>query len=341
MQSNMIKEAIQIVAKKEDMTEAQTREVFEEIMSGKILPHDIEKLLVGLRDKGETVDEICGAAKVMREKALRIDAGSGVILDTCGTGGSGINTFNISTAAAFVIAACGIKVAKHGNRSASSHCGSADVLEALGVDIDLPPEAVARCIKDIGIGFLFAPKFHLAMKYAAGPRKAVGGKTIFNLLGPLSNPAGATHQVMGVCDPKLTQVMAGVLKNLGSKRAIVVCGSDSLDEITITGKTRITQLNNGAIDTFDISPEDFGVKRAALDDIKGGGAGDNAQIFLSIFNGEKSPRRDIVLMNAGAGLVCAGIAENFKKGVSLAAEAVDSKRALDKLNKLISASGKA
>jgi len=336
----MIKEAIEKARRRVNLTEAETCEVFSEIMAGRVASEDMVKLLKALRDKGETIDEICGAAKVMREKAVRIDAGPGIVLDTCGTGGSGINTFNISTAAAFVIAACGVKVAKHGNRGASSNCGSADVLETLGVNIDMPLETVAQCIKDVGIGFLFAPKFHLAMKYAAGPRKAAGGKTIFNILGPLSNPAAATHQVIGVCDPKLTEIIAAVLKNLGSKRALVVCGSDLLDEITITGKTRITELSNGKIKTYNVLPEDFGMKKAGLEDIKSDSVSENAKILLSVLRGEKSPRSDITLMNAGAGLVCAGLAPDFKKGASLAAEAIDTGSALDKLKNLILASSK-
>ncbi len=335
----MIQEAIKKILKKIDLTEAETREVFNEIMSGKASPADIEAFLLALKNKGETVDEISGAAKVMREKAVHIDAGPGIVVDTCGTGGSGINTFNISTAAAFVVAACGVKVAKHGNRSASSHCGSADVLEALGVDIDMPPEMAAKCIKDLGIGFLFAPKFHLAMKYAAGPRRAVGGRTIFNILGPLSNPAGATHQVVGVCDPGLTEVIAGVLKNLGSKRALVVCGSDRLDEVTITGITRITELKDGNIGTYNISPEEIGIKRAGLEDIKGGTAKENAGILLSVLKGERSPRREIVLLNAAAALVAGLKAGNFKEGIALAGDSIDSGRAVDLLNRLIGMKG--
>jgi len=336
----MIREAIEKVVKRINLTEAEMRGVFDEIMSGRRAPEEIQAFLSALKMKGETVEEIAGAAKVMREKAVRIDVGRGIVLDTCGTGGSSINTFNISTAAALVVAGRGIKVAKHGNRSASGHCGSADVLEALGVKIDIPPEAVAGCIKEIGIGFLFAPVFHSAMKHAAAPRKAIGGKTIFNILGPLSNPAHATHQVIGVCDAKLTEVMAAVLKNLGTKRALVACGSDSLDEITITGKTKITELKGGGVNTYYVSPEDFGMKKAGLEDIKGYGAKENADILLSVLKGEKSPRRDIVLMNAGAGLLCVDAAKDLKEGSHLAAEAIDSGAALEKLHKLIELTNK-
>lgn len=331
----MLQEAITKVAKRIDLTEAETRKVFEEIMSGGAASEDIARFLKTLREKGETVEEIAAAAKVMRERAVRIDAGGGIVLDTCGTGGSGINTFNISTAAALVVAGCGVKVAKHGNRSASGHCGSADVLEALGVKIDMLPGDVARCIKEIGMAFLFAPTFHSAMKYAAGPRKTIGGKTIFNILGPLSNPAGATHQVIGVCDAKLTEIMAGVLKNLGTKRALVVCGSDSLDEITITGKTKVTELKDGGIKTYYVSPEEFGIDKARLADIKGGSKEENADITLSILKGESGPRRDIVLLNAAAALVVAHRAKDFKEGIELAEKSIDSGRALEKLQLLI------
>jgi len=330
----MLKKAIEKITKRIDLTEAETRGVFEEIMSGKAAASDIALFLKALREKRETVEEIAAAAKVMREKAVRIDAGGNTVLDTCGTGGSGINTFNISTAAAFVVAGCGVKVAKHGNRSASGHCGSADVLEALGVKIDILPKDVARCIKEIGVAFLFAPIFHSAMKYAAAPRKAIGGKTIFNILGPLSNPAGATHQVIGVCDAKLTEVMAAVSRSLGTKKALVVCGSDSLDEITITGKTKVTELKKGSINTYYISPEDFGMKSSSLEDIKGYGAKENADILILVLKGEKSARRDIVLMNAAAGLLCVNIAKDFSEGSRLAAEAIDSGAALEKLNQL-------
>lgn len=332
----MIKETIEKVVRKIDLTEAETREVFNEIMSGKAAPADIKAFLEALRKKGESVAEITAAAKVMRASSARIDAGGDTVLDTCGTGGSGISTFNISTAAAFVAAGCGVKVAKHGNRSASQQCGSADVLEALGVKIDIAPERVAKCIHETGIGFMFAPLFHTAMKYAALPRKELGGKTIFNILGPLSNPAGATHQVVGVYSPQLTEIIAGVLKNLGSKRAFVVHGMDGLDEITITDGTKISELRDGRIDTYDIKPKDFGLKKARLEDIKGSSAKENAEMLLSVLKASATPaRRDIVLANASAGLVCAGRSKNFKEGVKLAAESIDSGRALDKLSKLI------
>ncbi|MDP3730312.1 MAG: anthranilate phosphoribosyltransferase [Candidatus Omnitrophota bacterium] len=332
----MIREAIEKVAGKIDLTETETREVFEDIMSGKAASADIKAFLEALRKKGETVTEITAAARVMRERSVRIDVGPDAVLDTCGTGGSAINAFNISTTAAFVVAGCGVRVAKHGNRSASQQCGSADVLEAIGVKIDISPELVTQCIHEAGIGFMFAPVFHAAMKYAASARKELGGKTIFNILGPLSNPAGAAHQIIGVYDVKLTETMAEVLKNLGSERAFVAHGMDGLDEITIADKTKISELKGGRVDTYDVGPEDFGLKKARLEDIKGGDVKENAGMLLSVLKGSAVPaRRDIVLANASAGLICAGRSKNFKEGVKLAAESIDSGRALDKLSKLI------
>jgi anthranilate phosphoribosyltransferase len=331
----MIKEAIEKVGKRIDLSEAEMRACFEEIMSGKAAHADVAAFLDGLRKKGETVEEITAAALVMREKSVRIKVDDGAVLDTCGTGGTGLNTFNISTLAALVVAGCGVKVAKHGNRSASCQCGSADVLEALGVKIDIAPDMAAKCVKDIGIGFMFAPLFHAAMKYAARPRKELGGKTIFNILGPLSNPAGATHQVIGVYGAKLTEVMAGVLKNLGSNRAFVVHGTDGLDEVTITDETKVSELNEGRVKTYEVTPEDFGLKKARLEDIKGASPKQNAEIIISILKGERSARRDIVLANAAAGLVCAAKAEDFKEGVKLAGESIDSGKALEKLQRLI------
>lgn len=345
----MIREAIEKVVKNIDLSEQEMREVFEEIMSGKATYAQIGAFVTALRMKGETVDEITGAARTMREKSVHIMAGKKVvdidrddinideetIIDTCGTGGTGTNTFNISTTVAFVVAGCGLKVAKHGNRSASSQCGSADVLEALGVKLDVGPDMVQRCIMEIGIGFMYAPLFHNAMKYAVTPRKEIGIRTIFNVLGPLSNPANATSQVLGVYEPKLTEILAHVLKNLGTRRAFVVHGMDTLDEITITGKTKVTELKDGRIRTYYITPEKFGVKRAALDDIRGGDARENAEAVLSVLKGERGPKRDVVLLNAAASLVCGFKAKDFKEGMRLAADSMDSGRALEKLLNLI------
>lgn len=330
----MIKEAIEKVSRKIDLAENETRSCFDEIMSGQATPAQIGALLTGLRIKGETVEEITGAAKVMREKAVRINVGKDV-LDTCGTGGSLINTFNISTTAAFIVAGCGVRIAKHGNRSASSECGSADVLEALGVKIDITPDMVQRSILEIGIGFMYAPLFHTAMKYAAAPRKEIGIRTIFNILGPLSNPAGATHQVVGVYSPGLTLPLAHVLKNLGTKCAFLVHGMDKLDEVTITGKTKVTELRSGKIETYYVTPKDFGLASARLDDIEGGNAKENAEIITAVLKGERGPKRDVVLMNASTGLVCIGQAKDLKAGTALAAESIDSGLAFEKLSKLI------
>ena len=345
----MIREAIEKVVRGIDLSEAQMREAFEEIMSGKATYAQIGAFVTALRMKGETVEEITGAAKVMREKSVHIGAGKSsidigrddinideeTIVDTCGTGGGPTNTFNISTTVAFVVAGCGLKVAKHGNRAASSRCGSADVLEALGVKLDVDPDMVRKCIQEIGIGFLYAPLFHNAMKYAVVPRKEIGIRTIFNLLGPLSNPAGATSQVLGVYDAKLTETIARVLKRLGSKRAYVVYGMDTLDEITVTGKTRVSELRLGRVRSYFITPEKFGMKKARLDDIAGGDANENAAITLSVLKGETGPRRDVVLLNTSAALNAGGRAEDFKSGIKAAAESIDSGRALDRLMRLI------
>ncbi|MBI5124084.1 MAG: anthranilate phosphoribosyltransferase [Candidatus Omnitrophica bacterium] len=330
----MIQKAIEKAVKNIDLNENEMRAAFEEIMSGLAAHVDIVSFLKALKAKGETIDEITGAAKVMREKSVRIDAGEGLV-DTCGTGGSGLDTFNISTTAAFVSAGAGIKIAKHGNRSASSQCGSADVLEALGVNLKAGPDIVEKCIKEIGIGFLFAPLFHGAMKHAVAPRREIGTRTIFNILGPLSNPANASSQVLGVYVESLTEVMANVLKKLGSRRALVVHGMDGLDEITITGKTKVTELNKGKIRTYYISPEEFGLKKAKLEDIRGEDIKKSAYILLSILKGAKGAPRDVVLLNAAAALLAASRANDFKDGIRLAEDSIDSGRALEKLERLI------
>ena len=336
----MIIEATEKVSRHIDLSEYVTRKVFEEIMSGLAPTVRIKSFITALRDKGETVEEIAGAAKIMREKALKIDAGGGAVVDTCGTGGSGLATFNISTAAAFVVAGCGVKVAKHGNRGASSPCGSADVLEALGVNINAGAGITQRCIREIGIGFLFAPLFHSAMKHAAQVRKEIGTRTIFNLLGPLSNPASARNQVVGVYNADLTVTIARVLKKLGARRAFVVHGMDGLDEITITGRTKVSELRGGRVKTCYVTPETFGLNTAKISDIKGGTAAENARILLSVLKGSPGPARDVVLLNAAAALTAAGRAKNFKEGIRLAAESIDSGSAMDKLKRLIKMTGK-
>jgi len=348
-----IKEALQKIIKAQNLSLDETKDVFEQIMSGQASDAQIGAFITALRLKGETAEEITGAAQIMRNKAVKLDVNAGVdidaedinideetIVDTCGTGGSGTNTFNVSTACAFLVAGCGLKVAKHGNRSVSSQCGSADVLKELGVNIDLEPKKVAQCVKNIGIGFLYAPLFHGAMKYAIGPRREIGIRTIFNVLGPLTNPAGANSQVLGVYDDHLTQTIAEVLKNLGIKRAFVVCGANTLDEITITGQTRISELKDKDIKTYNIKPEDFNIKTCSLDEIKGGNSEDNAKIITDILNGKEGAKRDIVLLNSAAALVAGNLAKDFSEGINMAAESIDSKKALKKLEELKEISNK-
>lgn len=336
-----IRKAIALVISGNDLSEDEMIMVMDEIMSGAATPAQIGSFITALRMKGETVAEITGAVKVMRRKATPIEAGSesttnAVILDTCGTGGDGSGTFNVSTASAFVAAGAGITVAKHGNRSISSKCGSADVLEAAGVNLGLEADDVSRCIREVGIGFLFAPALHGAMKYAIGPRKEIGVRTIFNILGPLTNPAGANVQVMGVFSSELTEPLAKVLHNLGTGRALVVHGEGNLDELTTTGQTRVTELHNNEILTYHVSPESVGLERSTLPDLKGGDTAEEAAVQLrSILAGEKGPKRDMVLLNGGASLMVGGLAGDLAGGVKLAAEIIDSGQALAKLNALV------
>ena len=331
----MIKEAIAKVVNREDLNEPQMMEVMDEVMEGKATPAQIAAFITALRIKGETIDEVTGAARIMRRKATRIDARSPIIVDTCGTGGDGMKTFNISTTAAFVVAAAGLTVAKHGNRAVSSGCGSADVLEALGVKIDAQPEIVEECIHQIGIGFLFAPKLHGAMKYAIGPRREIGIRTIFNMLGPLTNPAGATSQLIGVYDPRLTEMFAGVLKNLGTKTAFVVHGSDGLDEATVTGKTRVTELKNGLINTYDIDPTSFFGDIFPGMALLGGDASVNAEITKSVLTGSSGACRNIVVLNAALAIMAGEKAGTIKDGIKIAQECIDSGAAIKKLQALI------
>ena len=344
----MIRKAIARVVEREDLTEAEMIEVMDQIMSGAATPAQIASFITALRMKGETVDEITGAARVMRDRALPIRVGKSVlgidrdeinldretILDTCGTGGSGTNSFNISTTVAFVVSACGVKVAKHGNRAVSSSCGSADVLEALGVNLDVTPETVERSISEIGIGFLFAPALHGAMKHAIGPRREIGIRTIFNILGPLTNPAGADCQVMGVYRSDLVEKLAGVLHKLGCRHGFVVHGSDGMDEMTITGETLVAEVTPSGVKLSTITPEQLGLSRCDMAALKGGDATANAVIVRSVLAGEKGPRRDIVLLNAAYALVAAGKTATPTEGMLLAAEAIDSGRALQQVEKL-------
>jgi anthranilate phosphoribosyltransferase len=326
----MLKEAINLLVQGKNLSENEMAECMKEIMEGRATDVQIGAFLTALRMKGETVEEITGAARIMREKAARIDAPAGVV-DTCGTGGDMSHTFNISTTVAIIVSACGVPVAKHGNRSVSSQSGSADVMEALGVKIDLLPEKVEKCLFNTGFGFLFAPLFHPAMKYAIGPRREMGIRTIFNILGPLTNPAGAKRQILGVFSDKLTELLAKVLGNLGAVNAMVVHGEDGLDEISVSNRTRVSRLKDGKVENFYIGPEDFGISKTEIKYILGGNKDENAAITLSILNGEKGPRRDIVLMNSAAALMVAGKAEDFRTGLNIAAEAVDSGMAIKKL----------
>ncbi|MGC9976913.1 MAG: anthranilate phosphoribosyltransferase [Syntrophales bacterium] len=331
----MIKEAIAKVVMREDLNEPEMMQVMDEVMEGKATAAQIAAFITGLRIKGETIEEVTGAARIMRRKATRIDARAPIIVDTCGTGGDGMNTFNISTTAAFVVAAAGLTVAKHGNRAVSSGCGSADVLEALGVNISAQPEIVEECIHQIGIGFLFAPKLHGAMKYAIGPRREIGIRTIFNMLGPLTNTAGATSQLIGVYDPRLTEMFAGVLKNLGTRTAFVVHGSDGMDEATVTGRTRVTELKKGLINTYDIDPTFLFGDVFAGDTLLGGDASLNAEITKSVLTGNNGACRNIVVLNAALAIMAGEMAHTVKEGILIAQECIDSGAAVKKLQALI------
>lgn len=330
----MIKEAISKVVERVDLTEAEAEAVMREIMEGVATPAQIASYITALRMKGESVSEITGSARVMREKVSRVCVNDPLVVDTCGTGGDQMQTFNISTAAALIVAGRGVTVAKHGNRSVSSACGSADVLKAIGVQIDLPPDRVEACINEIGIGFLFAPLFHEAMKHAVLPRRETGIRTIFNILGPLTNPAGASIQVLGVFAPALTDLLAKVLLNLGSRHCFIVHGMDGLDEITITGKSRVSEGKGGRVITYHLEPQDFQLSNGSLKDLTGGDAAVNAAILLSILKGEKGPKREVVLMNAAPALVAAGKAKTLQEGLALAAESIDSGAAMEKLDAL-------
>ena len=345
----MIKDAIGKVVLQQDLLEAEMIEVMNQIMGGEATPAQVGAFITALRMKGETIEEIAGAARVMRDHATPIRVGKALdidreeinldretILDTCGTGGSGTKSFNISTTVAFVVSACGIKVAKHGNRCISSACGSADVLEALGVNLNVTPQQVESCINDVGVGFLFAPALHGAMKHAIGPRREIGIRTIFNILGPLTNPAGADRQVLGVYDERLVELLAKVLAKLGCHRGFVVHGLDGMDEITLTGPTRIAEIIEGSVTLSTIEPEDFGLCRCLLSDLQGGDAEENAAIVRGILDGHDGPKRDVVLLNAAYALVAAGVAESVPVGLERARNAIDEGLAKAKLEGLVS-----
>ncbi|HCS47422.1 MAG: anthranilate phosphoribosyltransferase [candidate division Zixibacteria bacterium RBG_16_53_22] len=348
----MLKDALYKVVTGQDLTEGEMVAAMEAIMEGQATEAQIGAFITALRMKGETVVEITAAAKVMRAKGTRIPMGDNLvdldrdeinvewetIVDTCGTGGDATQTFNVSTTTAFVAAGAGLRVAKHGNRAVSSRCGSADVIEALGINLVLTPEQVAQCINEVGIGFLFAPQLHGAMRFAIGPRREIGIRTIFNILGPLTNPAGANVQVLGVYAPSLTDRLAQVLRNLGTRSAFVVFGEGSFDEISIVGRTRVSELRDGQVCTYSITPEDFGIKRASLADIKGGDVFENAKIVRRVLQGEGGPREDMVALNAAAVFIAAGMSLDFPGGIALARDVIHTGKALGKLEALVAKS---
>ncbi len=330
----MIPAVLEKLSRSEHLSAAEGEAIMEHIMSGQATGAQIGALLMALRMKGETAEEIGGFARTMRRHCVRIETNRQDLVDTCGTGGDGLDTFNISTAAALVAAAAGVPIAKHGNRSVSSACGSADVLVELGVNIDLPPAAVGECIDQIGLGFLFAPNLHPAMKHAIGPRREMGVRTVFNLLGPLTNPAGAARQLLGVFSPEWVEPMAEALSKLGAERAMIVHGLDGLDEISTMGETLVAELADGQIDTYHLTPETLGVPTAQPDSLIGGDTTQSAGILLSVLEGKRGPRYDIVMANAGAAIYVGGVAGDLNEGMQLAAQALDSGAALAKLQAL-------
>lgn len=325
-----------------DLSGEEAERAMEMVMDGEATPAQVASFLTALKMKGETVEEISAFARVMRKFATRISPKvDGLLVDTCGTGGDKVKTFNISTIAAFVASGAGVGIAKHGNRSVTSKSGSADLLEALGVKLELSPEKVEKLIEEVGIGFMFAPLFHKTMKHAVGPRKEIGIRTVFNILGPLTNPAEAQAQVLGVFKPELTEVMAGVLRNLGVKHALVIHGMEGLDELSIAGESRVSELRDGKIDTYTVTPEDFGIERAEISSVVGGSPGENARTTLSLLkDGLKGAERDIVLMNSAAAIYVGGRAETLEEGVELAEESIDSGEAYSKLKGLVESSVK-
>jgi len=321
----------------EDLDFNQSTDLMNEIMEGKLSLTQISALLVALRMKGESPVEIAGFAKTMRAKTHSIDVAKDLLVDTCGTGGDGKNTINVSTAAAFVVAACGGKVAKHGNRSVSSKCGSADVLDALGVNINVDQKIVQDCIENVGIGFLFAPNWHPAMKFVVPVRKELGIRTVFNILGPLTNPAGAKYQIIGCFDKEFASKMSQALKEpeLGIERAFVVHGFDGMDEVTTTDKTYIYEVKNNLVDEYEFDPTDYGIQLATQKDLEGGSAEDNAQLIKDILSGEKSPKRDIVVVNAAFAILACGLVENIDEAIKLCQEKIDDSSAMKKCEELI------
>ena len=335
----MIREAIGQLVVGQDLSAAQAEAVVNEIMSGEATPAQIGSFMTALRLKGETVEEIAGCVRAMRSNAIPVRPRTTLLVDTAGTGGDGAHTYNISTTAAFVIAGAGLAVAKHGNRAVSSKAGSADVLMALGVNIQLTPAQAAASIDTIGIGFLFAPNLHPAIKHTIGPRRELGIRTVFNILGPLSNPAGANVQLLGVYDPALTSIMANVLQTLGGKAAFVVHGAGGLDELNTLGPNRVSQYDASGMRHYELDPQDLGLARATLADLHGGTPEENAGILRQILSGEQGPRRDTVLLNAAAALVAAGLAGDMKEGLKLGAEAIDAGKANKKVDELVEFTG--
>jgi anthranilate phosphoribosyltransferase len=350
MTSPIITEAVRALIDRRDLTRIEAAAAMDAIMSGAATNAQIAAFLIALRMKGETVEELIGFAQVMRQKAVKVRAHGEeigltgtdreMLIDTCGTGGDAAGTFNVSTATAFVVAGTGIKVAKHGNRSVSSLCGSADVVETLGISLDLTPAKVGRCIDEVGIGFLYAPLLHTAMKHVMAARREMGVRTVFNMLGPLTNPASANAQVIGVYSASLTEPLARVLAELGTYRAFVVHGSDNLDEISNTGDSKISEVREGVVRTYTVRPEDFGLARASITELQGGDREQNAEIIREILAGTPGPKRDIVLMNAAAALVAGARARDLKEGVSVAARSIDSGAAKEKLGALAALSHK-
>ena len=322
------------IIKREDLSETEMADMMNTVLTGQATEAQIGAMMAALATKGETFEELAGAAQAMRRNARRIQAVGSPVVDTCGTGGDGAQTFNISTTTAFVVAGCGVTVAKHGNRSVSSKCGSADVLEALGVKLDTAPEIVEEAVQDIGIGFLFAPLYHSAMRFAAKPRQELGVRSIFNMLGPLTNPASATCQLLGVFAPELTEMFARALNLLGVQSAMVVHGHDGLDEISVCASTRVSELKDGMVRTYDIDPVRYFGDTADPRDLAGGDPAENAAITRDVLSGQPGPKRNVVLINAGAALVAAGKAVDLQAGIDTAASAIDSGKALEKLDAL-------
>jgi len=329
----MIREAISTIVAGHSLDASAASSVMQEIMEGEATPAQVAAFVVGLRMKGETPDEITGLAATMRARCVHIDPAAE--LDTCGTGGDSSHSFNISTAVAFVAAAAGVRVAKHGNRAMSSRCGSADVLESLGVRLDLQPHDVEGCIRQVGIGFLFAPVFHPAMKHAAGPRREIGVRTVFNILGQLCNPAGAPAQLLGVAEPALVERMAGVLQRLGCRRAMVVHGEDGLDEVTLSGRTLVCELRDGQLRQYTLAPDDFGLSPVSAERLVGGSSEENAKLLCDVLAGTPGPHLDVVSANAAAALYVADVAASVKEGVALAGEVLKSRQALERLEQLV------